>query len=280
MSQPAENLTPIKDVPNSPRIRAGSNMDKLLAIGNSILNYATPAHKRRRTTTYNSHSLNETPISALNYQAVTEPRGSRDIYYAENNLLNQKYLSPSDTNNPYSRKRRRDSVEDYVESENSSAIGPEDSASNIVLYDDEDTVVDERLNQRQRPGAYVYSSASEDEGDLVSESDSINLAPEDEQAIAREVDVSQDVSREELFARRQRNIEEARAQNWNTDELEIYARLTMRGFEPLMPTYWRKDFRTCPDFLFTDEEKDWVIRAHSGNEYRGKLEPDASIRPI
>lgn len=279
-------------------------MDKVLAIGTSFITSLTPQSKRRRTLTPHLADTS-TPTTSLHPYSypTSEPHNSRAVHAAKTDT-HHKYLSPSNANfsrqkpeTQTPRKRRRSDshgIEDYVESENSSAIGPDDSASNIARYnDDEDTILTAPDSERghrigngykrkkQRVATYSSSESNADVDDGVddgneeelvteeSEVDSINLAPEDEEAIAEEANPNEDISREELFARRKSNIEEARAAGWHEDEIVVYAKLTMRGFEPLMSKYWWKDFRTCPSSLFSDAKEDWVISSQSGNEYRG-----------
>ena len=45
---------------------------------------------------------------------------------------------------------------------------------------------------------------------------------------------------------------------WSEGERQLFSRLAMRGFEPLIPKHWHFDFPTLPDSLFTSggEEAD------------------------
>ncbi|KAB8235084.1 uncharacterized protein BDW43DRAFT_309465 [Aspergillus alliaceus] len=43
---------------------------------------------------------------------------------------------------------------------------------------------------------------------------------------------------------------------YNEEEKDLFFRLAMRGFEPLIPEHWQLDFPTLPDTLFSDTEGD------------------------
>ncbi|KAB8068435.1 hypothetical protein BDV29DRAFT_184539 [Aspergillus leporis] len=45
---------------------------------------------------------------------------------------------------------------------------------------------------------------------------------------------------------------------YNEEEQDLFFRLAMRGFEPLMPSGWRPDFPTLPSTLFSDSESNSV----------------------
>ncbi|KAI4255132.1 MAG: hypothetical protein LQ352_002702 [Teloschistes flavicans] len=55
--------------------------------------------------------------------------------------------------------------------------------------------------------------------------------------------------------------------NWSEDEVWIFNKLNMRGFEPLMPETWSIGFLTLSSGIFSDDDSEWVIRAHEGSEY-------------
>lgn len=45
--------------------------------------------------------------------------------------------------------------------------------------------------------------------------------------------------------------EDVRIQDWSEDEVWVYNKLVMRGYEPIFPQSWAPDFQSFPDQLFT-----------------------------
>ena len=61
---------------------------------------------------------------------------------------------------------------------------------------------------------------------------------------------------------------------WSEAERELFFRLAMRGFEPLLPRHWQLDFSTLPDTLFSvpeDEGKGPLIQALKTSDLHGML---------
>ena len=60
---------------------------------------------------------------------------------------------------------------------------------------------------------------------------------------------------------------------WCEAEKELFLRLSMRGFEPLLPETWQFDFRTLPESLFGEAEDggEPFIRASGSSEFHGML---------
>jgi hypothetical protein len=58
---------------------------------------------------------------------------------------------------------------------------------------------------------------------------------------------------------------------WTEDEVWLFEKLDWRGYEPLLPKSWDKDFRTMYDELFTRDDSVAFIKSASGNDYHGKL---------
>ena len=59
---------------------------------------------------------------------------------------------------------------------------------------------------------------------------------------------------------------------WSDGERDLFIRLAMRGFEPLIPKHWHFDFPTLPDSLFSEDEKDEEPIIHAvKSEFRCKL---------
>ena len=59
--------------------------------------------------------------------------------------------------------------------------------------------------------------------------------------------------------------------NWTAGEVQLLDLLSMRGFEPMLPTHWRRDFQTMPEHLFTDNLSQQIFHAIHGSDFRGKF---------
>lgn len=62
---------------------------------------------------------------------------------------------------------------------------------------------------------------------------------------------------------------------FNDEESDLFFRLAMRGFEPLVPRHWKYDFPTLPDLLFPSREDKTktLIQALEGSNFYGKTMP-------
>ncbi|OJJ81352.1 uncharacterized protein ASPGLDRAFT_132849 [Aspergillus glaucus CBS 516.65] len=56
---------------------------------------------------------------------------------------------------------------------------------------------------------------------------------------------------------------------WGEAEKELFFRLAMRGFEPLLPRHWQHDFSTLPDTMFSlpEDEAIPIIRAFKHSDF-------------
>ena len=57
--------------------------------------------------------------------------------------------------------------------------------------------------------------------------------------------------------------------SWTPDELFLFHKLNMRGFEAILPENWRLDFPTMPTRLFGTADQDVFISSLSGKDFRG-----------
>jgi hypothetical protein len=66
---------------------------------------------------------------------------------------------------------------------------------------------------------------------------------------------------------------------WSEVEKQLFYRIAMRGFEPLLPKQWHYDFSTLPNPLFavSGEKPAALINAIRGSEFYGKLELSHAI---
>lgn len=223
-------------------------MDYLFRLKDVAVGYLSPAAKRRRTI------MPRTPADEMQgpmqHESATEPRNQKHKAIVAGKV-SQKYLSPSDTKRSTRKRKRIDN--DYVDEPDSDTenlhtlITPEDSASHIKSQSES-------------------GSTREDDGD---ERD-LHLNSKEESELSAEAKVHLFLDRQTELARRQETIDRKKEGNWHEDEILLFQKLSMRGFEPLLPSHWNYDFRTCPPTIFSRNEKETFINAKSGNDFRGK----------
>lgn len=56
---------------------------------------------------------------------------------------------------------------------------------------------------------------------------------------------------------------------WSQSEIDLYNKLNMRGFQPLLPTPWHMDFPTFPPVLFSSNNERVFIKSLCGKDFRG-----------
>ena len=88
-------------------------------------------------------------------------------------------------------------------------------------------------------------------------------------------DLTQEEKKEHLFdmederIKRQEMLRQIERADWTSEEAALFEKLTMRGFEPILPRNWMMDFKTIPEALFTADEAEIFINAASGKDFRG-----------
>ena len=68
---------------------------------------------------------------------------------------------------------------------------------------------------------------------------------------------------------RRRTLDEIDRSTWTEGEVELFNRLNMRGFDPMLPLHWHMDFPTMPEQLFTRDRPQQTFRAIHGSDFRG-----------
>ncbi|KAL9041612.1 MAG: hypothetical protein Q9214_004047 [Letrouitia sp. 1 TL-2023] len=64
--------------------------------------------------------------------------------------------------------------------------------------------------------------------------------------------------------------------NWSEAEVWLFHKINKRGFEPLLPETWKREFRTLPKNIFSEDDSEVFIKTYKGNEYNGKIPPNLS----
>ena len=225
-------------------------MDYFFKLKEAAVGYLSPAAKRRRTI------MPVTPASEvprpMQPEVATEPRNQKHKAIVAGRV-SKKYLSPSDTKQSTRKRKRID--DDYVDGPDTDSdrenlhtlITPEDSASHI--------------KSRSESG----TSGEDDEEERDPE-----LNSREESELSAEAKVHLFLDRQTELARRQEAIDRKKEGNWHEDEILLFQKLSMRGFEPLLPSHWNYDFRTCPVTIFSRNDNETFINARSGNDFRGK----------
>ena len=67
----------------------------------------------------------------------------------------------------------------------------------------------------------------------------------------------------------QNKVVELQQAGWPKDATYLFHKISMRGYEPLMPHNWIIDFDTVPLSLFTDQHRGAFIKADRGSDFRG-----------
>lgn len=136
----------------------------------------------------------------------------------------------------------------------------DDLANNTTLVAAEDEA-DDFANDT----TLVADNADEEEDGADGEAPKISQAEQGELGL--------DVDMERERAERQAAAKAAGKGDWTAAEIELFERLSMRGFEPLLPGTWRMDFKTIPDPLFTDNDEEVFIGPTAGHDFRGVHSP-------
>lgn len=74
------------------------------------------------------------------------------------------------------------------------------------------------------------------------------------------------------------DYDDPRIQDWTEEERWLFAKLTNRGYEPLLHDTWILDYPTFPDPLFTNDENQVYINNIHSSIGRGTHCPSASSR--
>jgi hypothetical protein len=193
---------------------------------------------------------------------MTEPRNQKGKATIAGRV-SKKYLSPSDTKRSTRKSRSRTGSDDenvkglddkqtLVQQVSYKVITPEDSSSQIKTPSDGDSA--------------TSVSAEEEEDNL----DDTEFDSEEESELDAVAKVHQFLDNQTELARHREALERIKDGEWHEDEIALFMKLSMRGFEPLIPTHWSFDFRTCPRTVFSSKVEETLINAKSGNEFRGE----------
>lgn len=236
-------------------------MDQLLKLKDSLVSFLSPSANRRRSVMAVSTPDGRLTSLQRPLHHTSEPRIKKEKAVT-GGRVSKKYLSPSDTQRFLRRsfrksKRHKDSDDEYkgeVDDElqssthpTKSELSPDDSASQITP-------------RSERATSPIILAESEEDLDLDSD---------EESQLEAEAKVYQFLDRQTELSRIQGTLNRIRAEEWHEDEVALFQKLNMRGFEPLLPSTWSFDFRTCPEIIFSSDDEETFINSASGNDFRG-----------
>lgn len=229
-------------------------MDRLIGIKNSFIDYLSPPGKRRRTLNPSTPDGREHTFAA----AYSDPQDKKAQAAAISRLNN--HFTPV-TKNP--RKRTREEDEESITfSPNSADLDPDDSISQITPNDDDEESKSSGITPVNGVDESIEPS-SEDEVD-----DDVDMEMEEPQ-ISAEDKVTDYLARQAELEQRLKQVEVFKATGNHTDEVFLFERLSMRGFEPLLPAAWQMDFPTLPIDIFTEDAEKAFINNNCISSSRG-----------
>jgi len=126
-----------------------------------------------------------------------------------------------------------------------------------------------RLKSPRSDSSHAQKRYSFGDTDEDGEQDISNIIPEEEWNNStpkrRVVDITEEYSNRGI------STEELRAQGWCDDHITLVQKIAMRGFEPLMPRYFKDEFTYLPNVLFGDDERAFIrtIKTTQGGRSMG-----------
>lgn len=235
-------------------------MDKLYKLRDSVLEFLSPT-KRRHTLPVTTPSRNPTQIQRP-IQPATEPR-NRNKNAVATGRVGKKTLSLSNTRLLVRKSRNRTKSDDeYVNS-------PEDEQASVTLISHQSIAPEDSSSQVNIPiddDSDISMPADKDRDSSID----MELDSEAESELDAEAKVHQFLDHQTELARRQETLERIKEGDWHVDEIALFQKLSMRGLEPLLPSHWSFDFRTCPSTIFSSNEEETFINSKSGCDFRGK----------
>lgn len=235
-------------------------MEQLFKLKDSVMEYLSPV-KRRHTVQIASPSPNPSPMQRP-VQPMTEPRTLKGKAVIAGRV-SKKYLFHSDT------KRSTRKSRSITNSDDEFAEDLKDNQASATKVSHTDITPDDSSSQINAPDDENSSTSVSVEGEENSVEDQ-EITSEDESELDAEAKVHEYLDRQTEIARHREALERINDGEWHEDEAALFMKLTMRGFEPLIPTHWSFDFRTCPQIVFSSNVEKTLINAKSGNEFRGK----------
>lgn len=227
-----------------------NTMEHLSKLKNTFFDYLSP--KRRRTVGPS------TPSNQLFEEQHTYFPNSDPPDLKAQDALRRKLgeIGISDTRfGSGSRKRPRDSSEvGGSESLVSDHVSPEESASQIT------------------PLEYSTDGHSDEESEESYEEAQIDIEREEQMEAGEKVAAF--LARQREYEKKKEEIEQVKLSgDWHPDEVFLFARLSLRCFEPILPMEFKWYFPTFPEDLFTSEPGKTFLDYHGERNRAGGMLP-------
>ena len=223
-------------------------MNAIKALPASIWNYISPVRQKKQTTT-RSHSRTPLQSPRQSPNLLTTPSGRR----------------PSSQKSDVKRSRSRSSV-------STSTTSPSDHPAKRrkVLEEKDNVSVATPANESNPSGSQEDEDVFDDNDTSKSEYDKSTtewdnaLDEHDESLIAVKPQGYSPPSAaafEKEYSRREDEAAALASAGWVPADVQIFRKLAMRGFEPLMPYEWcEKDLSALPTALFTEDDEEAFIK--------------------
>ena len=134
--------------------------------------------------------------------------------------------------------------------------------------------------------ATAWADDTDDErrqdADLASQWNS-NLNANGDVQVARPEDIDPDAGLIQNVSAQERQCMAKAAQlrqsGWEEHPIWLHYKISMRGFEPILPHHWLMDLETIPLSLFAEKVEDAFIRTDYGSDFRGIVLPPLVATP-
>lgn len=221
-------------------------MDQIFKIKDAVVNYLSPAAKRRRTMGPQTPSGDSVPASEQHF-FLSEPRDKKAFQHAYDRI-NQNYLSAEDGRTPSKNrlKRAREDGESGGPAFLGGGVSPQHSSSQVGT---------------EGGGTSIVTPGYEDEAEFEDDA---------EEEISSDQKVQEYLERQAAeMAMAKERVEMVRESGeWLPEEVYLLERLALRGSEPILPYAWYGfEFKTFPMamWLRTGDDKDAFLGFHKGN---------------
>ena len=168
--------------------------------------------------------------------------------------------------------KRRHAVPDHVIEaalSNSSDDDQTDSDGDVVTVKTENTAITSASPTPQKKTASKQSKAVKPNDGIDDTDDELCGSDAPKLTKAEEAEHVFDIEAEGSMRRKGLTLDEH--PDWSQTEIDLFNKLNMRGFEPLLPKTWQMDFKTVPEGLFSLKDEEVFIKSISGKNFRGEL---------
>ena len=148
-------------------------------------------------------------------------------------------------------------------------------------YYEEDSEMADDISHLRSPSSQASGLAHDD---LKSPAvDETEVLSDDEYTDGTPIGKRKIISAEEAEIERGISPAELRAQGWDDDHITLVERLTLRGFEPVLPLYWKFNYPWLPEGLFCSNDDSFISSVkdemiHSHRAFDDLLEMSSRIR--